>query len=96
LLARISDGTVLVVQAGATHADELSQAKTQLDKFGVRLLGAVINGVPEKLASFRKDVHRKPRRSRVWKRPQAAQEQADSARGERGNFSPEQPSSDVA
>lgn len=71
LLARITDAALFVVRANATRAEELLQATSQLEKFGVHALGVVLNFVPEGMSSFRKAYHRKPERATPIPLPQA-------------------------
>lgn len=42
-----TDGLLLVVQAGHTRRDHIAQAKELLERFHVRLLGAVFSNAPE-------------------------------------------------
>ncbi|HSQ39550.1 MAG TPA: CpsD/CapB family tyrosine-protein kinase [Anaerolineales bacterium] len=42
-----TDGVLLVVQAGHTRRDHIAQAKELLERFHVRLLGAVFTDAPE-------------------------------------------------
>lgn len=44
LLARLSDGALLVTRSGATDRDALEEAITDLDAVGVRVYGLVLNG----------------------------------------------------
>ncbi|MBC7347010.1 MAG: CpsD/CapB family tyrosine-protein kinase, partial [Clostridia bacterium] len=45
VLAPLTDGAILVARAGVTRTDLLREAKVTLEKTGVRLLGAVLNGL---------------------------------------------------
>ncbi|MGB9885401.1 MAG: CpsD/CapB family tyrosine-protein kinase [Moorellales bacterium] len=45
VLAPLVDGAVLVARAGITRLDLLQEAKETLERTGVRLLGAVLNGL---------------------------------------------------
>ncbi|MGB4137001.1 MAG: polysaccharide biosynthesis tyrosine autokinase [Microbacterium sp.] len=46
ILARQSDGAIIVVRAGTTHIDELGKALSNLEKAGAQGLGVVINRIP--------------------------------------------------
>jgi capsular exopolysaccharide synthesis family protein len=48
LLARMSDGAVLVVRHGKTTVDQVQKACDNLEKVGARLLGTVLNMAPAK------------------------------------------------
>jgi capsular exopolysaccharide synthesis family protein len=45
VLAPLVDGAILVARAGVTRTDLLKEAKEALERTGVRLLGAVLNGL---------------------------------------------------
>ncbi len=47
VLAAQTDGLLLVVRAGHSRRDRITQAKELLDRFRVRLLGAVLTDAPE-------------------------------------------------
>lgn len=47
VLAAQTDGMLLVVRAGHSRRDRIQQAKELLDRFRVRLLGAVLTDAPE-------------------------------------------------
>jgi len=47
VLGTRTDGLLLVVQAGHTRRDRIAQAKELLERFHVRLLGAVFTDAPE-------------------------------------------------
>ena len=47
VLATQTDGLLLVVQAGRTRRDRIQQSKELLERFRVRLLGAVFTDAPE-------------------------------------------------
>ena len=55
-LSRFCDGTVLVVQAGRTHAAAVRAAKAEVERFGGQVVGAVLNryreAAPRWLAPF--------------------------------------------
>ena len=50
LLGRVSDGVVLLVQADNTERRALTRAREQLDRAGVNILGAVLEGVHSELS----------------------------------------------
>ena len=50
LLGRVSDGVVLLVQADNTERRDLTRAREQLDRAGVHILGAVLEGVHSELS----------------------------------------------
>lgn len=50
LLGRVADGVVLLVQAEGTERASLSRARAQLDRAGVNILGAVLDGVRTELS----------------------------------------------
>jgi Mrp family chromosome partitioning ATPase len=47
LLASLVDGVILVVRSGHTQRRDLIRAKQRLERAGARLLGVVINQVPQ-------------------------------------------------
>ena len=47
ILARMTDGALLVVRAGTTRTDQLRQAATALASVEARVLGAVLNMMPK-------------------------------------------------
>ncbi|MFN8545817.1 MAG: CpsD/CapB family tyrosine-protein kinase [Candidatus Binatia bacterium] len=49
LMGRMADGVVLVVQAEVTPRDLLGKAREQLERAGVRVLGAVLNRVRDRI-----------------------------------------------
>ncbi len=49
LIGRSADGVVLVVQAEGTERAAVGRAREQLDRSGLRLLGAVLDGVRDDL-----------------------------------------------
>ena len=49
LLGRATDGVVLLVHAESTERTALSRARNQLDRAGVHILGAVLDGVRHEL-----------------------------------------------
>ncbi len=53
ILARLSEGLLLVVRQGETSLDSLREAVARLQATGVRPLGAVINGAPLTPPTFR-------------------------------------------
>ncbi len=48
VLAALTDGLLLVVRTGHTRRDRVEQAKELLDRFRVRILGAVLTDAPER------------------------------------------------
>jgi polysaccharide biosynthesis transport protein len=51
LLGRVTDGVVLVIHAETTERSALTRARGQLDRAGVTVLGAVLDGVRHELPS---------------------------------------------
>jgi Mrp family chromosome partitioning ATPase len=52
LLGRLCDGVVLVVEAGSTSRRAFSRAREQLERTGVKVIGAVLNRVHEQLPAL--------------------------------------------
>jgi capsular exopolysaccharide synthesis family protein len=53
-MARLADGTLLVLQKGETRRRQVRLAKRRLFGLGSRLLGAVLNGVPSRPTDLRR------------------------------------------
>jgi len=52
LLGRLCDGVVIVVEAGATSRDAFVRAREQLQRNGVKVIGAVLNGVRDEIPAL--------------------------------------------
>lgn len=52
LLGRLCDGVVLVVEAGTTHRNALVRAREQLERSGVKVIGAVVNRVRDQIPAL--------------------------------------------
>jgi Mrp family chromosome partitioning ATPase len=52
LLGRLCDGVVIVVEAGATRREALTGAREQLERSGVKVIGAVLNRARDELPAL--------------------------------------------
>jgi Mrp family chromosome partitioning ATPase len=52
LLGRLCDGVILVVGAGTTHREALVLAREQLDRSGVKVIGAVLNRARDQIPAL--------------------------------------------
>lgn len=53
VLANMVDGYVLVVRAGHTHKESLSESVLRLEQLGANIIGFIINDVDPKLSSYK-------------------------------------------
>jgi len=58
VLANIVDGYVMVVRAGRTHKETVSESVMRLENLGANIFGFIINDVDPKLTSYKYSMSR--------------------------------------